>query len=138
MDADELKFTYRQTEGLKGRFITRIWLRLQPLSREDVYTALHRILEKRRQTQPLELPSLGSVFKRTGGHFPGKLIEEAGCKGLRIGAMEVSTLHANFIVNRGSGTATDMVTLIEQVEKRVREHSGVELPLEIKMVGFAA
>ena len=136
LDRSEMVFAYRRTDGLKNRFIAKAWLRLRKVSRDEAYVTTREILSKRKQTQPLNQPSLGSVFKRVPGYFPGQLIEEAGCKGMRVGDVEVSTLHANFFVNLGNGTAADMVKLIEQVQQRVLEHSGVKLPLEIHLVGF--
>ncbi len=133
---EEMGFSYRHTEGVRGCFVVKVWLRLESISRDDAYAATREILSQRRETQPLHLPSLGSVFKRVDDHYPGQLIEEAGCKGLQVGDMQVSPLHANFIVNLGSGKAADMLSLVEQVQERVKEHSGVELPLEIKLVGF--
>lgn len=90
---------------------------------------------ERREKQPLELPSAGSVFKRPEGYFAGKLIQEAGCQGLRVGDAQVSEKHAGFIVNLGQATANDVLALIEQVQKRVLENSGVILELEIHVIG---
>ena len=90
--------------------------------------------KQRKEKQPVSWPSAGSVFKRPVGHYAGALIEQAGCKGMRIGGAEVSELHAGFIVNVGDATANDVLALIQEVKKRVKDSSGVELELEIKIV----
>jgi len=87
-------------------------------------------LEDRKSKYPLDLPSAGSVFKRPRGDYAGRLIEEAGCKGMRIGDAEVSALHANFIVNRGHAKARDIMALVSAIRARVFEKSGVYLELE--------
>ena len=91
-------------------------------------------LERRRATQPLDYPSAGSVFKRPVGHFAGKLIEDCGLKGMRIGGAEVSPKHAGFIVNRGDATARDVRELTEAVQKTVLEMTGVQLEREIRFL----
>ena len=87
---------------------------------------------RRKEKQPLSLPSAGSVFKRPAGHFAGGLIEQCGLKGLCIGGAEVSTLHAGFIVNRGGATCADVVALIEEIQRRVLLETGVRLERELK------
>ena len=90
---------------------------------------------RRREKQPLEFPSAGSTFKRPEGYFAGKLIEDAGLKGARVGDAEVSAKHAGFIVNRGNATASDVDRLIRLVIRKVREHSGVTLEPEVLYLG---
>ena len=90
---------------------------------------------RRREKQPLSLPSAGSTFKRPEGHFAGALIEQAGLKGTRVGGAEVSTLHAGFIVNAGGATARDITDLIALVQARVFDMSGVRLEPEVKIIG---
>jgi len=87
-------------------------------------------LKERGSRYPLDLPSAGSVFRRPHGDYAGRLIEEAGCKGMRVGDAEVSGLHANFIVNRGAARASDIMALISAIRARVFEKSGVYLELE--------
>jgi UDP-N-acetylmuramate dehydrogenase len=91
-------------------------------------------LNRRKSTQPLEYPSAGSVFKRPEGYFAGKLIEDAGLKGTRIGGAEVSHLHAGFIVNVGGATAEDVRRLTETVKETVLQQTGVELECEIRFL----
>ena len=93
---------------------------------------------RRREKQPLSLPSAGSTFKRPEGHFAGALIEQAGLKGTRVGGAEVSTLHAGFVVNVGGAAAKDITDLIALVQRRVLEHSGVRLEPEVKIIGEEA
>ena len=92
-------------------------------------------LARRREKQPLEYPSAGSVFKRPEGHFAGKLIEDAGLKGLRVGGAEVSPKHAGFIVNVGGATAADVLELVKRIREKVYETSGVTLECEIRTIG---
>ena len=91
--------------------------------------------QKRKEKQPLEYPSAGSVFKRPTGYFAGALIQESGCKGLTVGGAQVSEKHAGFIVNRGGATEQDVSELIAVDQARVREHTGVSLECEIKRLG---
>jgi len=104
------------------------------LTRDEPAAILARLdehLAYRRKTQPLSEATCGSVFRRPGGAFPGQVIEEAGCKGLRIGDAEVSQQHANWIINRGRATAADVRNLIATIRERVRKHHGIELVLEV-------
>ncbi len=116
------------------------WIVLQAefaLNRDDASACIARMAkytEHRRRTQPTD-PSVGSMFKNPPGDYSGRLIEAAGLKGLRVGQIEVSQVHANFFVNHGGATAHDAVELIEQVRGRVQEQFGVELELEIQLVG---
>ncbi len=132
----DLDFGYRSSRpGREGLIVLSARFRLtlgDPAAikaTEDDYTA------RRRAKQPLDLPSAGSVFKRPEGRYVGTLIQEAGCKGLRVGDAQVSELHANFIVNLGSATARDVLTLIDFVQRRVQAHAGVRLEPEIRIVG---
>lgn len=92
----------------------------------------------RQEKQPLRYPSAGSTFKRPTGYFAGKLIEDAGLKGARVGGAEVSELHAGFIINRGGATADDVEALITLVRERVFETSGVLLEPEVRIIGREA
>lgn len=101
----------------------------------EIRERMRELNEKRREKQPLEYPSAGSTFKRPAGHFAGKLIEDAGLCGYRIGDAQVAEKHCGFIINRGHATAADIRRLIEDVQQRVKEQSGVELEPEVRMVG---
>lgn len=98
------------------------------------YETMHDCMERRRQKQPLELPSAGSTFKRPEGHFAGALIEQCGLKGFSIGGAQVSEKHAGFIVNTGGATEADISALVKYVQDVVRERTGVELEPEIKRI----
>jgi UDP-N-acetylmuramate dehydrogenase len=97
---------------------------------------VREIVAMRRNRQPLEWPSCGSVFKRPPGDFAGRLIETAGLKGLSHGGAEVPQKHANFIVNRGGAKAQDVLAIIKKVKKRVHEEFGVFLEREVILIGF--
>ena len=91
--------------------------------------------EKRREKQPLKLPSAGSIFKRPVGFFAGSLIEQAGLKGHTIGGAQVSEKHAGFIVNTGNATSKDIMMLIQFIQERVYTKEGVKLETEVKLIG---
>ena len=93
------------------------------------------VQKHRRQTQPIEQRSLGSTFKNPPDDAAGRLIDEAGLKGRRIGGAQVSEKHANFIVNVGGATADDVLALMAEMRNRVRERFGIDLEPEIRVVG---
>ena len=100
----------------------------------EIEKTMNGYMERRKSTQPLEYPSAGSVFKRPVGHFAGKLIEDCGLKGTRVGGAEVSVKHAGFIVNRGGATAHDVHALVSLIQRTVLEAYGVALECEIKFL----
>ncbi len=104
-------------------------------SPQEIRKEMKEYIEKRKRTQPLSLPSAGSIFKNPPGDSAGRLIEAAGLKGKRVGGAIISEVHANFIVNLGSATARDVRTLIEMARSAVWERFGVELALEVKIIG---
>jgi UDP-N-acetylmuramate dehydrogenase len=91
--------------------------------------------KRRRDKQPLEFPSAGSMFKRPEGYYAGKLIQDSGLAGYRIGGAQVSEKHCGFIINTGDATAQDVLDLIKHVQQTVKLKFGVELHTEVKMVG---
>jgi UDP-N-acetylmuramate dehydrogenase len=91
--------------------------------------------QRRKDKQPLELPSAGSVFKRPEGFFAGKLIEDSGLKGFRIGGAEVSSKHCGFIVNANKASAADVLNLIKHVQSTVKDRFGIDLETEVRIVG---
>ena len=101
-----------------------------------IKSEMRELNERRREKQPLELPSAGSTFKRPEGFFAGKLIEDAGLRGYRVGDAMVSEKHCGFVVNVGKASADDVYTLISDVISKVYEHSGVVLEPEVKLLGF--
>jgi len=116
------------------RVILGARLMLRQGDAEAINAAMLDFIERRRRTQPLELPNAGSVFKRPEGHFAGKLIEDCGLKGRRIGGAEVSEKHAGFIVNRGGATAEDVRRLVDLIRETVFKETGVELECEIRFL----
>ena len=97
--------------------------------------AIKELLARRNAAQPLGFPSCGSVFRNPQGDFAGRLIEQAGLKGLQIGGARVSDKHANFILNTGTATAADIESLIAEVRGAVERTSGVQLELEVRVIG---
>ena len=110
-------------------------IRLQPGSRDEIRARMEELREKRVEKQPLEFGSAGSTFKRPEGYFAGKLIEDAGLRGFRVGNAQVSEKHCGFVINRGGATAMEVLELMEEVSRRVEENSGVRLEPEVKKIG---
>lgn len=136
-DAADLGLGYR-TSSLKGGQKIILSAKFQfscKSTKESLYSIRRNILDKRKMKQPLEYPNCGSVFKRPSGGYAGTLIEQCGLKGLRVGDAEVSAKHANFIVNRGNGTAKDVRMLIKNIQIAVFERFGVILEPEVIFVG---
>jgi UDP-N-acetylmuramate dehydrogenase len=133
---DTLRFGYRALRGLApGSALISTLLEVTPSEPERVRAEVERLLARRAATQPLDAPSCGSVFKNPPGDFAGRLIEAAGLKGERAGGAEISSVHANFIANRGDATANDVLELIERVRRHISEASGIELETEVQIVG---
>ncbi len=133
---EEAKLSYRKSIFCEnGGIITRVTLKLQKGERSEILARMQDFKNRRVTKQPLEFPSAGSTFKRPSGYFAGALIEEAGLKGLSVGGAEVSEKHAGFIINKGNATANDILELIELVQKKVYEASGVMLEPEVKILG---
>ena len=109
-------------------------LKLKKGKTKEITETMRAYWDKRRATQPLELPNAGSVFKRPEGHFAGKLIEDCGLKGLTVGGAQVSEKHAGFIVNIGGATCEDVKRLVEQIQTKVLQQTGVELECEIRFL----
>ncbi|PTM59219.1 UDP-N-acetylmuramate dehydrogenase [Desmospora activa] len=133
----ELNFSYRHSilqSSVRG-IVTEAVFQLKEGNREQVAASMAQFKDRRRQTQPLQHPCAGSVFRNPGGDHSGRLIEAAGLKGYRIGDAEVSTQHANFIINRGQATANDVLTLIEHIIRTIEKEYGVTLVPEVQVVG---
>lgn len=133
---DRLGYGYR-TSSLQGSSYTVVEACFRGSRRDpdDIKEQMSVYLARRRDSQPLDLPNAGSVFKNPPGDSAGRLIEAAGCKGLRIGDAQVSLKHANFIVNLGVATARDVLRLIEEVRERVLCRYGVKLLPEVQILG---
>lgn len=133
---DEVEFGYRTSRfrGMKERFITTVHVQV---TRQDVtylVTKGKNYLAQRKKNQPAG-PSAGSVFKNPVDGFAGRLIEESGLKGRRVGGARISEKHANFIINDGNARAKDVCTLIEIIQSEVSQNLGIDLELEIQLVG---
>nr|WP_297174026.1 UDP-N-acetylmuramate dehydrogenase [uncultured Agathobaculum sp.] len=115
--------------------IVRAALCLQPGDPAAILDRMNDLAQRRRDKQPLNFPSAGSTFKRPEGYFAGKLIEQAGLKGVSVGGAQVSEKHAGFLINRGGATCDDMLRLIELVQQRVQEQFGVKLECEVRIIG---
>lgn len=133
--AEEINFGYRSTSISQNELILGAEIKLKKDEKEEVSAKVDDFLEKKREKQPLREPSAGCVFKNPAGLSAGKLIDEAGCKGIKIGDVEVSSIHANFFINKGRANASDFIRLMEEVAHRVKERFGVVLEPEIKIVG---
>ena len=127
-------FSYRTSAFEKmDAIIVKTVLQLAPGSKEEIAAKMQELIEKRRASQPLELPSAGSTFKRPEGAFAGALIQAANLKGVSVGGAQVSEKHAGFVVNTGGATADDVKKLIALVQKRVFETSGFTLQPEVRI-----
>ena len=128
----ELDFGYRKSILKQEKIVVaEVEFCLSDGSPEEISMKMHDLTGRRRAKQPLEYPSAGSTFKRPEGHFAGKLIMDAGLKGLCVGGAQVSEKHCGFIINKGGATAADVRQLMKKVQDRVKEQSGVELEPEI-------
>lgn len=132
---NKLKFGYRAS-GLQkfNAVIAEVTLKLRRQKKNLVLQTIKEYLEKRRAKQPLGSPNCGSVFKNPKGDFAGRLIEAAGCKGLRIGDAQVCPKHANFIVNLGEAKAKDVVKLMTKIQQAVKTRFKIRLEPEIKIM----
>ncbi|MBI0386892.1 UDP-N-acetylmuramate dehydrogenase [Thermoactinomyces sp. CICC 24227] len=134
---EEMEFRYRtsvlQTK-LKG-IVTEASFTLEYGERDEIMSRLTSYKDRRRKTQPLQYPCAGSVFRNPPGDYAGRLIQEAGLKGFRIGDAEVSTTHANFIINRGNATAKNVLQLIEHIIQTIDEKYNIRLEPEVQVVG---
>lgn len=135
VEARTLSYAYRHTALPVGAVVTRARFRLPKGDRAESQRKMDEDLGYRKHSQPLSQPNFGSVFVNPRPHHAGALIEQVGLKGYTIGRAQISTLHANWIVNLGGATALDVTSLIALAQQRVRDQFGVELRPEVKRVG---
>lgn len=136
LSLEEMQMGYRTTLPLReGGVVLSACFELERDDPDAILSRMKELNARRRDKQPLNLPSAGSTFKRPEGHFAGALIEGCGLKGCAIGAAQVSEKHAGFIVNTGGATAKDILQLIAHVQAVVRRETGVELEPEVKIMG---
>jgi UDP-N-acetylmuramate dehydrogenase len=131
----EAGFSYRRS-GFARNVILNASFKLPQGNLAELLQRRRELLLKRNQSQPLNLPNSGSMFKNPEGAFAAKLVEDAGLKGKQIGEAQISERHGNFIVNHGSATAQDVLDLVKLARKKVFERSGIKLELEVKLIGF--
>ncbi len=135
LECDALEFGYRRSVfSRRSGVALEAELALEPGDGQAIRAEMEDLSRRRREKQPLELPSAGSVFKRPEGRFAGALIEGCGLKGLRVGGAQVSEKHAGFVVNTGSATCADVLELIGHIQERVLEETGVALEPEIRIL----
>ena len=136
LPVEEMKMGYRTSVVSKMDYVVlEAVIRLAPGRKEEIRARMDELKEKRVEKQPLEFGSAGSTFKRPEGYFAGKLIEDAGLRGFRIGQAQVSEKHCGFVINLGGATAAEVSELMEEVIRRVEENSGVRLEPEVKRIG---
>jgi len=136
IEKSDLSFAYRSSRIQNEKLIVlEAILALQYGNKATSKALVEEYTRLRQQKQPLSLPSAGSVFKRPPGFYAGKLIDETGLRGYRIGDAQISDLHCGFIVNIGDASASDVLSLIDFVRDAVRNKTGIELLLEIKVIG---
>ena len=133
--ATDLKLAYRESYIPNGAVILSATFRLGNGEQNGILEKMNENNIARKASQPLDLPSAGSVFKNPDGDSAGRIIEEFGFKGKSIGGAKVSEKHANFIVNTGSATASNVLELVEEIETKVKEEKGISLTREIRFAG---
>ena len=135
LTVEEAQLGYRDSYCARsGAIVLSAAVRLQPDNPEAIRSRMDELMARRKTTQPLEYPSAGSTFKRPVGNFAGSLIEKTGLKGMTVGGAQVSEKHAGFLINVGGATCADVLALIEQVQEKVYEASGVRLEPEVKII----
>ena len=134
----EMGFSYRHCGAPDDIFFTRAVFQGRPGEKALIFAEMDKITAARESSQPIREKTGGSTFKNPPGHKAWQLVDAAGCRGLVLGGAQVSEMHCNFLINRGGATAADIEALGEEVRRRVRETSGVELEWEIKRIGTPA
>ncbi len=131
----DLRFDYRKSHPPEGLIFTEALFEGRPETAEAIRARMEAVRHHRETAQPIREKTGGSTFKNPPGHSAWKLIDAAGCRGLRKGGAQVSEMHCNFLINAGDATAADIEGLGEEVRRRVKDQSGVELQWEIKRIG---
>ena len=131
----ELGYTYRHSELPEGAIVVGARFRGRPGEPQAIQAEMDRISASREASQPLRSKTGGSTFKNPAGHKAWELVDKAGCRGLQLGGAQVSEKHTNFLINTGEATSAQIEALGEEVRRRVKDNSGVELEWEIQRVG---
>ena len=134
LSREQLRFAYRYT-ALEPGILAEVVLQFPRIPQPEAYERIRTVLQYRNSTQEVRLPSAGCAFKNPPGLGAGRLIDQAGLKGVRIGDAQVSSRHANFIVNLGAATCDDVLALMEYIQRRVRKAFQVVLEPEVRMIG---
>lgn len=132
---DDILFDYRKTSLYSDDIVIYAVFKLEHGNKQEIVDRVKYLQEQRSLKQPLDYPSCGSVFKRPKGYFAGKLIQDCGLQGFRIGDAEVSLKHANFILNKGNATSRDYIAVLEHVRNEVYNKMGILLEEEVKIIG---
>lgn len=135
---EKLKFDYRYSifQDNKNLICVAANIKLEHGNHDEIASKIKENLLKRKNSQPLEYPSAGSVFRNPEGNYAGKIIEELGLKGKNIGGAEISTKHANFIINKNNASSSDILNLIKLVQKEVKDKYKIDLKLEQQLVNW--
>lgn len=135
---DDMEYSYRHSGLPEDAIVVGATLRGTPGDKDVITAEMKRIADEREASQPLRTKTGGSTFKNPDGHKAWQLVDEAGCRGLKMGQAQVSEKHCNFLLNLGGATSAEIEALGNEVRRRVKEHSGVELQWEIQRVGEEA
>ena len=136
LNAEQMDLSYRHSIYSENNYvITSVTLNLKKDSPVEIRNRMNDYMNRRKNKQPVEFPSAGSVFKRPEGYFAGALIQEADLKGKQIGDAQVSEKHAGFIINKGNATCNDVLELVKCIQNKVKENTGIDLECEIKPIG---
>jgi len=136
LEKDELQLSYRHSAMMEsGDIVLRAYFKLTVRPKLQIFATMESYRKARQEKQPLEYPSAGSTFKRPEGYFAGKLIQDAGLSGYKVGGAMVSTKHAGFVINAGGATAADVYELIQYIKKTVKDKFQVELEPEVRFLG---
>ncbi len=136
LEGGAMEFGYRTSVIKRRRLIVlEAVMALEAGDREEIRVKMEELAARRKEKQPLEFASAGSTFKRPEGYFAGKLIMEAGLRGYGVGGARVSEKHCGFVINAGEACAADIAAVIKEVQRRVKEHSGVSLETEVIFLG---
>ena len=134
---EQMAFTYRGSRFTKGEeLIVEAEFELNSGNYDDIQDKMVELMSKRREKQPLNLPSAGSAFKRPAQGYAGKLIEDSGLRGFSVGGAQVSEKHCGFIVNKGGASSADVLELVKQIKAKVKADSGVELECEVRYIPY--
>ena len=136
LSGKEMAFSYRHSLLTEhpDTVVLRATLRLQAGIPGEIREKMDELMARRKASQPLEYPSAGSTFKRPAGYYAAALIDQCGLKGLTVGGAQVSEKHAGFVINRGGASCADVTALMAEIQKRVREQTGVVLEPEVRVI----